>query len=160
MRLQADPRLKQNQEDLQLLAHLQGLFFFLKEHGLVSQFDQAYPVATRINTLLRHGEQPREEDGAIEFWRLKNDLQNRLEYSQCWSDELWTKTMKRNVPLVSSFAKRFPAEHVVIPRTWIRKEVVFYFDRPQGEWDRVAESTMIKFSESGHLVFRATSPLS
>ena len=31
---------------------------------------------------------------------------------------------------------------------------------PQGEWDRVAELMMIKFSESGHPVFRATSPLS
>ena len=35
-----------------------------------AQFDQAYPVA-KINTLLRHGELPRDEDGAIEFWRLK-----------------------------------------------------------------------------------------
>ena len=32
--------------------------------------------------------------------------------------------------------------------------------KPQGEWDRVAELMMIKFSESGHPVFRATSPLS
>ena len=31
---------------------------------------------------------------------------------------------------------------------------------PQGEWDRVAELMMIKFGESGHPVFRATSPLS
>ena len=41
-----------------------------------AQFDQAYPVAKRISTLLRHGELPREEDGAIEFCRLKDDLQN------------------------------------------------------------------------------------
>ena len=32
--------------------------------------------------------------------------------------------------------------------------------KPQGEWDRVAELMMIKFSESGYPVFRATSPLS
>ena len=30
----------------------------------------------------------------------------------------------------------------------------------QGEWDRVAELMMIKFGESGHPIFRATSPLS
>ena len=30
----------------------------------------------------------------------------------------------------------------------------------QGEWDRVAELMMIKFGESGHPVFRASSPLS
>ena len=40
----------------------------------VAQFDQAYPVEKRINTLLRHGESPREEDGPIEFWRLKDYL--------------------------------------------------------------------------------------
>ena len=32
--------------------------------------------------------------------------------------------------------------------------------KKQGEWDRVAEQMMIKFAESGHPVFRATSPLS
>ena len=31
--------------------------------------------------------------------------------------------------------------------------------KPQGEWDRVAELMLIKFGESGHPVFRATSPL-
>ena len=36
-----------------------------------AQSDQAYPVSKRLNTLLRHGELPREEDGAVEFWRLK-----------------------------------------------------------------------------------------
>ena len=33
-------------------------------------------------------------------------------------------------------------------------------ERPQGEWDRVAELRMMEFSESGHPVLRATSPLS
>ena len=58
-----------------------------------AQLDQAYPVAKRINTLLRHGELPREEDGAIEFWRLKDDLQNKFEYSQYWSDDVWKSKM-------------------------------------------------------------------
>ena len=43
-----------------------------------AQSNQAYPVAERINTLLRHGELPRGEDGAIEFWSLKDDLQKNL----------------------------------------------------------------------------------
>ena len=47
-----------------------------------AQFDQAYPVAKRLNTLLRHGELPREEDRTIEFWRLKDDLRNKFEHSQ------------------------------------------------------------------------------
>ena len=58
-----------------------------------AQFVQAYQVAKRINTLLRHGELPREEHGAIEFWRLKHDLRNKFEYSQYWSDDVWKSKM-------------------------------------------------------------------
>ena len=33
-------------------------------------------------------------------------------------------------------------------------------DSPQGEWDQMAEKMMVTLAESGHPVFRATSPLS
>ena len=63
--------------------------------------------------------------------------------------------------LVSLFAKRFPAG------SWSflgpGSETKWYStnkERPGGKWDRVAELMMIKFGESGHSVFRATSPLS
>ena len=66
-----------------------------------------------------------------------------------------------NYTLVSWFAKRFPAGH------WSffgpgseTKWYSTYTDRPPGDWDKVAELMMIKFEESGHPVFRATSPLS
>ena len=52
LRLQAEPRLKQNQEDLQLLAHLQGLYLFVKDLGLILSQKLispiAYPVAKRL----------------------------------------------------------------------------------------------------------------
>ena len=48
-----------------------------------------YPVSKQLSTLLRHGHLHREEDGAIEFWRLKYYLQNQFEYSQHWSEEMW-----------------------------------------------------------------------
>ena len=54
----------------------------------------AYPVAKRLTTLLRHGHLPREEDGAIEFWRLKDYLRNEFEHSQHWSDEMWKSKMQ------------------------------------------------------------------
>ena len=60
-----------------------------------AHFDQAYPVAKRLNTLLRHGQLLREEDGAIEFWRIKEYLQNDYGRSQHWSDEMWKSTMAR-----------------------------------------------------------------
>ena len=53
----------------------------------------AYPVSEQLSTLLRHGHLPREDDGAIEFWRLKDYLRNDFVRSQHWSDEKWKKTM-------------------------------------------------------------------
>ena len=113
--LQADQRLKQNQEDLPLLGHLQELYLFVNsgrtKRTLVSsstknlpieeriwtdvepgaQSNQAYPVAKRLNTLLRNGQLPREEDGAIEFWRteecLRNDLMQSISTLVWWNVE-------------------------------------------------------------------------
>ena len=66
-----------------------------------------------------------------------------------------------NADLVSIYARRFP------PGRWSflepgseKKWYSTHGSMPQGEWDRVAELMMIKFGESGHPVFRATSPLS
>ena len=61
---------------------------------------------------------------------------------------------------MSLLAKRFPAGRWSIlgpgPETkWHSTSN----ERPQGEWDIVADLMMIKFRESGHPVFRATSPL-
>ena len=42
----------------------------------------AYPVSKQLSTLLRHGDLPREDDGAIEFWRLKDYLRNDFVHSQ------------------------------------------------------------------------------
>ena len=63
--------------------------------------------------------------------------------------------------LVSLFAKRFPAGRWSFfgpgsETKWYSTDI----ERPGGEWDKVAELMMIKFGESGHPVFRATSPLS
>ena len=54
-----------------------------------------YPVSKQLSTFLRHGDLPREEDGAIEFWRLKDYLRNDFVHSQHWSDEKWKSTMAK-----------------------------------------------------------------
>ena len=46
-----------------------------------------YPMSKQLITLLRHSNLPREDDGAIEFWRLKDHLRNHFVQSQHWSDE-------------------------------------------------------------------------
>ena len=53
----------------------------------------AYPVSKQLSTL-RHGDPPREEDGAIEFLGLKDCLRYEFENSQHWSDELWKSKMQ------------------------------------------------------------------
>ena len=75
------------------------------------------------------------------------------------------KTMKRNVLLIPHFvllfANRFPVGR------WsflgFGSETKGYStdkERPGGKWCRVADLMVIKFGESGHPIFRATSPLS
>ena len=66
-----------------------------------------------------------------------------------------------NSTLVSLFAKIFPAGRwSFLGPGSETKWYSTYNERPQGEWDRVAELMMMKFKESGHQVFRSTSPLS
>ena len=43
----------------------------------------------------RHGQLPQEENESIEFWRLKNDLRNKFEHSQYWSDDTWKSKMTK-----------------------------------------------------------------
>ena len=81
-----------------------------------------------------------------------------------FNDIIWRTTDKEQeciayATLVSLFAKKISSRTLVILRSWIRKEVVFY-ERPRGEWDRVAELMMTKSRESGHPVLPATSPVS
>ena len=54
-----------------------------------------YPVLKQLTTLLRHGSLPREDDRAIEFWRLKDYLRNDFVQCQHWSDEKWKSTMAK-----------------------------------------------------------------
>ena len=55
--------------------------------------NQAYPVAKKLNTLLRHGQLPREEDGAIEFWRLKIIFGTHLSTLKIGLMNLWKSEM-------------------------------------------------------------------
>ena len=43
--------------------------------------------------LLRHARIQRENDGAIEFWRIKDDLQEHFLHCHHWSDDKWKKSM-------------------------------------------------------------------
>ena len=50
----------------------------------------AYEVSKKVIHLLRHSQQVhREEDGAVHFWRIKENLQNPFPQSIHWSDDRW-----------------------------------------------------------------------
>ena len=52
-----------------------------------------YEVSKKLIRLLRHGKLHREDDGAIELWRIKDNLQKHFLYCHLWSDEKWKKSM-------------------------------------------------------------------
>ena len=50
----------------------------------------SYEVSKKIISLLRHNQTvQREDDGAIQFWRIKFHLRNQFSQVQHWSDERW-----------------------------------------------------------------------
>ena len=49
-----------------------------------------YEVSKKVIHLLRHSEKVhREDDGAVHFWRIKENLQNPFPQSIHWSDDRW-----------------------------------------------------------------------
>ena len=55
-----------------------------------------YAVSKKFIHLLRHARLPREDDGAIEFWRIKDDLQKYFLHCHHWSDDKWKKSTAGN----------------------------------------------------------------
>ena len=95
-----------------------------------------------------------------------SQFKGRIIFMSMFDDIMWRSEDNEReciayATLVTLFAKRFPAGRWSFFGLGSEKKVYStYIDRPQGEWDRVAELMMIKFRESGHPVFRATSPFS
>ena len=52
-----------------------------------------FEVSKKLIRLLRHGSLPREDDGAIELWRIKDNLQKLSLYCHHWSDDKWKSSM-------------------------------------------------------------------
>ena len=48
-----------------------------------------HEVSKKLMHLLRHGSLLRENDGAIEIWRIKDDLQKYFLHCHHWSDDKW-----------------------------------------------------------------------
>ena len=65
----------------------------MKESGLIFEPAEyslsAYEVSKKVVNLLRHCQTiQREDDGAVQFWRIKFYLRNQFPQNQYWSDDL------------------------------------------------------------------------
>ena len=92
-------------------------------------------------------------------------LQGRIIFMSLFIDIVWwIKDNEQECIAYSTlvfFAKRFQAGRwSFLGLGSETKWYSTYNERPRGEWDRVAKLRMVKFRESGHPVFRVTSPLS
>ena len=66
----------------------------------------------------------------------------------------------KNAEFVKTFAKRFGIVQWSFIGPGSEKKWYPSENSPQGAWDHVAEDMLLKFAESGHPIFRATTPLS
>ena len=97
--------------------------------------------------------EPEDFTGRIIFMSMFNDIS--------WRSKENELECELSAQLVSMYAKRFsPGKWSFLGTGSQKKWYSTHEYKPHGEWDRVAEQRMMEFSESGHPVFRAASPLS
>ena len=78
-----------------------------------------------------------------------------------WGSRDNEKECELSAQLVSLYARRFsPGQWSFLGPGSEKKWRSTHEYTPQGEWDRVAEQTMLTFAESKHPIFRSTSTLS
>ena len=66
----------------------------------------------------------------------------------------------KDADYVKTFAKRFGIGQWSFIGPGSEKKWYPSENSPQGEWDHIAEDMLLRFAESGHPIFRATTPLS
>ena len=97
--------------------------------------------------------EPEDFTGRIIFMSMFNDIS--------WGSEDNEQECELNANLVSIYVRRLsPGRWSFFGPGSEKKWYSICDSKPQGEGDSVAELMMIKFAESGHPLFRATSPLS
>ena len=110
-------------------------------------------LCDKISNLLSSlGQTPESFTGRILFMSTFNDIscEGKDNKQQCLRDADFVKT----------FAKRFGIGQWSFIGPGSEKKWYPSENSPQGEWDRIAEDMSLKFEESGHCIFRATTPLS
>ena len=128
---------------------------------LVIDIDMDSNTATESDLALRSRSFLNSSRFHARHWQTFYELENFF----CLRHWKYLKTMKRNVLLIPHlclYSQKDFQQDVGRSSDLGQKQSGIPLSKkwPGGKWDRVAELMMIKFGESGHPVFRATSPLS
>ena len=105
----------------------------------------------KVTDLLSNlGQTPETFTGRILFMSMSNDIScdRKDNKDECLANAETVKVLARNGRQWSFIG---PGSE----KKWYSSE-----NSPQGAWDDIAEQMLLEFAESGHLVFRATTPLS
>ena len=123
-----------------------------KSSGIFSGFTTLQLCNKVQEFMSKMSDKPEEFTGRIIFMSMFNDIS--------WGSKDNEQEYELSAKLVSIYARRSsPGRWSFLGPGSEKKWYSTHESKPQGEWDRVAELMMIKFSESGHPVFRSTSPL-
>ena len=99
-------------------------------------------LCNKVQEFMSKMSDPSEFKGRVIFMSMFNDIS--------WRSEDNERECNADADLVSTCARRFPAGRWSFLGPGSQKKwYSSYVDRPQGEWDTVAESMMIRFGESG-----------
>ena len=113
----------------------------------------SFQLCDRINNLLSSVGQTSETfTGRILFMSMFNDI---------FCDRYDNKVeCLKNANIVKTFAKRFGIGQWSFIGPGSEKKWYSAENSPQGAWDRVAKEMLLELAESGHPIFRSTTPLS
>ena len=110
-------------------------------------------LCDKISDLLSDlGQTPETFTGRILFMSMFNDI-------SCDRKDNKDECL-RNANIVKTFAGRFGIGQWSFIGPGSEKKWYLSENSPQGAWDHIAEDTLLEFAESGHPIFRATTPLS
>ena len=110
-------------------------------------------LCDKINDLLSNlGKTPENFTGRILFMSMFNDI-------SCDRNDNIDECL-RNAESAKSLARRFGIGQWSFIGPGSEKKWYSSENSPQGAWDNIAEKMLLDFAESGHPVFRATTPLS
>ena len=110
-------------------------------------------LCDKISDLLSYlGQTPETFTGRILFMSMFNDI---------FCDRYDNKDeCLKNANYVKTFAKRFGIGQWSFIGPGSEKKWYSSENSPQGAWDNIVEQMLLEFAESGHPIFRATTPLS